>query len=169
MSVGPLPLLRQEGAVITQSIEVAQDDSLARHKTLNYWRKRISHALAAQAGADDVLCLTAAKLICETTRANVFLIEGDCLLTPGTDGPLLPGIMRGLVLDAAARMGLDVEEGPVPIEMLRRSDEAFLTNSVWGMLPLARIMSVELAAPGSVTRRLWSDILPWLCSGGGAR
>ena len=40
MTVGPLPLLiRQTGAVITQSIEVPRTIMLARHKTLNYWRK----------------------------------------------------------------------------------------------------------------------------------
>ena len=44
--------------------------------------------------------------------------------------------------------------------------EAFLTSSVRGMLPIARLMNAELPAPGPVTRRLWNDILPWLESGG---
>ena len=76
-------------------MQVAADDPLARHKTLNYWRKRIAQAQAKQAGSDDVLGLTADGLICETCRANVFLVEGRRLITPGLDGPLLPGVMRG--------------------------------------------------------------------------
>jgi branched-subunit amino acid aminotransferase/4-amino-4-deoxychorismate lyase len=169
MSASPLPPpSRPAGTVITQSIEVAHDDPLARHKTLNYWRKRIAHALALEAGSDDVLCLTAGRLICETTRANVFLVEGDRLVTPGTEGPLLLGVMRGFVLDVARRIGLDVEERPVPLESLHTFDEAFLTNSVRGMLPVARLMSAEWSAPGPVTRWLWAEVLRWLESGGGA-
>ncbi len=47
MTAGPLPPpLRESGAVITQTIQVSEDDPLARHKTLNYWRKRIAQAQA---------------------------------------------------------------------------------------------------------------------------
>ena len=38
MTVGPLPPpIPEPGSVVTQFIEVAADDPLARHKTLNYW------------------------------------------------------------------------------------------------------------------------------------
>ena len=65
MTAGPLPPpIREPGVVITQCIEVAADDPLARHKTLNYWRKRIAHAQAVEDGADEVICLTPERLIC---------------------------------------------------------------------------------------------------------
>ena len=143
-------------------MQVATDDPLTRHKTLNYWRKRIAQAQAIQAGSDDVLCLTPDGLICETCRANVFLVEGRRLITPGLDGPLLPGVMRGVVLERARRLGIEVEEGPVPLERISTTDEAFMTNSLWGMLPIARLMDRELPAPGPVTRQLWDETLPWL-------
>ena len=44
--------------------------------------------------------------------------------------------------------------------------EAFLTSSVRGMLPIARLLNSDLPSPGPVTRQLWNDILPWLESGG---
>ena len=46
------------------------------------------------------------------------------------------------------------------------ADEAFLTSSLRGMLPIARLLDRELPAPGPMTRRLWAEILPWLESGG---
>jgi branched-subunit amino acid aminotransferase/4-amino-4-deoxychorismate lyase len=169
MTVGPLPTpFRSPGAVMTQSMLVAPDDPLARHKTLNYWRKRIAHSQGLVQGSDDVLCLTPDGLICETTRSNIFLVEGCRLLTPGTDGPLLPGIMRRVVLDQAARMGLNVVEGPLPLDQIARADEAFLTNSVRGMLPIARLLDADLPAPGRVATHLWKDIVSWLESGGTA-
>jgi len=167
MTVGALPLpFHQRGAVVTQFIEVAAEDPLARHKTLNYWRKRIAHAQALAHGSDEVLCLSAERLILEATRSNIFLVEGRRLCTPGVDGALLPGVMRRLVLDRAARIGLEVEEGPLPLKRVGTAGEAFLTSSVRGMLPIARLMNAELPAPGPVTRQLWNDILPWLESGG---
>jgi branched-chain amino acid aminotransferase len=161
-----LPPTRIATAVITVSTQVTADDPLARHKTLNYWRKRIAQARAIEAGSDDVLTLTPDGLICETCRANVFLVQGRRLITPGLDGPLLPGVMRGLVLERARRLDIEVEDGPVALERIDAADEAFLTNSVRGMLPIARLMDRELPAPGPVTKRLWDEILPWLQSGG---
>jgi branched-subunit amino acid aminotransferase/4-amino-4-deoxychorismate lyase len=70
------------------------------------------------------------------------------------------------VLEHAERLGLEVQEGRVPMESLPTADEAFLTNSVAGMLPVSQLFRRELPAPGPVTQRLWSEILPWLESGG---
>jgi len=167
MTAGALPPpFHQPGAVISQFIEVAADDPLARYKTFNYWRKRIAHAQALAAGSDEVLCLSPERIILEGTRSNVFLVEGRRLCTPGVDGALLPGVMRRVVLDRAARLGLEVEEGPLPLARIDTASEAFLTSSVRGMLPIARLMNGELPVPGPVTRHLWNDILPWLESGG---
>ena len=74
--------------------------------------------------------------------------------------------MRQLVRDHAKRLASEVVEGPVPLESLETADEAFLTNSVQGMLPISRLFDRNLAAPGPVTEQLWSEILPWLESGG---
>jgi len=167
MTVAALPPpLRESGAVVTQVVEVASDDPLAHHKTLNYWRRRIAYSDALEAGSDEVLCITPDGLICEASRSNIFFVEEGRLITPGLDGPVLPGVMRGLVLDRAAQLGLDFEEGPLPPERAASASEAFLTSSVRGVLPIARLLHTDLPAPGPVTQRLWDDILPWLKRGG---
>ena len=117
-------------------------------------------------GADEVICLTPEGLICEASRANLFLVDGQRLSTPGLDGPLLPGIMRRVVLEQATRIGLEIEEGPLPVERLFSADEAFLTSSLRGILPIARLMEHELPAPGPLTRQLRDEVLVWLESGG---
>jgi branched-subunit amino acid aminotransferase/4-amino-4-deoxychorismate lyase len=170
MTAGPLPPpLPRPGAVVTRSLRVSPDDPLAKHKTLNYWRRRIAYSQALEEGSDDVLCLTPDGLICEATRFNVFLVDGQRLLTPGVSGPLLPGIMRRVVIERAANLGIPIVEGPLPQEEIARAGEAFLTSSVRGMLPVARFLDVDLTVPGPVTTRLWIDIVSWLESGGLAR
>jgi branched-subunit amino acid aminotransferase/4-amino-4-deoxychorismate lyase len=167
MTAGRLPPpIRESGAFITFNWPVVADDFLAKHKTLNYWRKQITQGHAAGCLSDDVLFVTPAGLVCETSRANIFLVDGGRLSTPGADGPLLAGVMRGVVLERAKLLGLDVVCGPLPRERIATADEAFLTNSVRGMLPIARLLDRELPSPGPVTRQLWSDVSQWLESGG---
>ena len=167
MTAGALPApLPQSGAVIRQSIQIADDHPLARHKTLNYWRMRIAYDAALAARSDEVLCMTPAGLLCEGTRSNLFFVFGRRLVTPSADGPLLPGIMRRLVIEHAGRVGLQTVEAPLPLEEVATADEAFLTSSVRGVAPIAALMNYEFAVPGPITSRLWEAILPWLESGG---
>ena len=170
VSAGPLPPpTAGEGVRILRSILADPDDPLARHKTLNYWRRRIEQGRAAEEGADELLCVTPDGKICEGTRTNLFLVRGGILMTPGTDGPLLDGVMRRVVIEQARVLGIEVSEGPVPLDAIDSTDEAFLTNSVRGMLPVARLLQAGFTAPGPMTRRLWDRILPWLESGGTTR
>lgn len=165
MTAGALPPATPGGARIVRSILADPEDPLARHKTLNYWRRRIEQARAAAEGADEVLCVTPDGRVCEGTRSNIFLVRDGRLITPGADGPLLDGVMRRLVIEHARSVGIEVVEGPVDLVAIGRADEAFLTNSVRGMLPVARLLSAEFPAPGPATRRLWEKILARLNSG----
>ena len=88
-------------------------------------------------------------LIREATRSNIFVVEGRCLVTPSLDGPLLPGVMRGLVLERAASLAMEIIEGPLPLKRIRSVDEAFLTNSVRGIRPIARLMNARIAGAGT--------------------
>jgi branched-subunit amino acid aminotransferase/4-amino-4-deoxychorismate lyase len=163
MTAQPLvPPFRDSGLTVGHTMQVTNDDPLARHKTLNYWRKRIALATAHDVGSDDVLCITPDGFICETCRANIFLVESDRLLTPSLEGPLLPGVMRQVVLERAAVIGIPVEEKPLPLVHVQAADEAFLTNSLRGIVPIAELLDRDLPAPGPITRRLWSDVRPWL-------
>jgi branched-subunit amino acid aminotransferase/4-amino-4-deoxychorismate lyase len=167
MTAGPLPQPPSgDGARILRSIIADPEDPLLRHKTLNYWRRRIEQARAAGDHADEVLCVTPDGRICEGMRSNIFLVRSGRLITPRADGPLLDGIMRRVAIERARSCGIGVLEGAVTLDAIETADEAFLTNSVRGMLPIARLLHAELPAPGPVTQRLWGTVLPWLESGG---
>lgn len=160
------PAARAGGAILDRFWGVAYGDRTAHHKCLNYWHRRLAHDEAGARGTDEALSRTRDDLIWEGSRTNLFLVMGDLVTTPRADGPLVPGIMRGVVLERARGMGLKVGEGEFALSVLEQAHEAFLTNSVRGIVPIRRIRSRRFPAPGPVSMRLWDDILPWLERGG---
>lgn len=163
MTAGPLPpASKTGGARIDRSRFADPDDPLARHKTLNYWRQRIEQERAAAEGADEVLSVTPDGRICEGLRSNLFLVRKGRLFTPTTDLPILPGVMREAVIDRARSVGIEVVEGTIRIEEIADFDEAFLTNSVRGMLPVSRLLGAEFPAPGVLSGGLWDQVRGWL-------
>ena len=83
---------------------------------------------------DVVLLLNQYKRLVESTHANVFLVSGNTLFTPGTDQGCIPGIMRQVVITLATQNGLVVNDQsrltPVSLE---EAEEVFLTSAVTGI------------------------------------
>jgi 4-amino-4-deoxychorismate lyase len=65
--------------------------------------------------------------------------DGGDVVTPPLDADVLPGVTRAIVLGLCAELGIAVREAAVPLEMLRRAEEVFVTNSVQEVLPLSRV------------------------------
>lgn len=143
----------------------AKTDPLARYKTLNYWERRLAFEYAQREGADDSVILTTDHLFVETTRMNLFAVQGERLLTAADDGRILPGVFRELVLEICGRIGLEVQQIDFGLKraILERSREAFATNSVRGIAPIGEISGVgEYNAPGPVTTRLIEECRRWI-------
>lgn len=161
MRSGPLPPLAPPGGAVLgpPALTVAESDPLARHKTLNYWAKRIALERAKEIGHDETLIQSADGALWEGTRTNLFLVQGRTLATPWLDGPVLPGVMRALVLERAVQLGLRVEQRRLFMTDLNLADEVFLTNSVRGIVPVGRFGARTYDAPGPLTRTLRDDTL----------
>ena len=145
------------------SPSAAPDDFTARHKTLNYWFKRVAYEEARDRGYDETLIEANPWGYTEASRSNHFVIDNNQLITCSADAPIVPGIMRQLVLDVAEELPLDVQELPgLDPDQLNRATEVFLTNAVRGIIPVARVDSpggpIAWPAPGPWTRRL-QDLL----------
>ena len=166
MRQAPLPPpLAATGAIVGfGSWTLAEGDLLARHKTLNYWSRRLAYEQGRQRGADEVLLATPDGRFWEGTRTNLFLVRDGALLTPGLNGPVLPGIMRALVLELAAGVGLSLVscEGGVSATDLDTADEVFLTNAVRVIVPVGTMPGRSYTAPGPWTCRLLDRVTDWL-------
>lgn len=149
---GPLPLdIPKLGATIIEApFRVDCDDPLARHKTLNYWARRIAYDRAVEQGGHEALIFDRRDRPCEGSRTNLFVVNGDTVVTPPLTDPIVPGLMRRAVIESAVEIGLRVVEASLSQDDLRNCSEIFLTNSVRGIIPVVRLM-------GTVDRRLSGD------------
>jgi len=113
---------------------------LGRHKTTSRLAWDLAREEARAAGADEVLLVSPDAEVLEGSASNVFVVRaGGDVFTPPLAADVLPGVTRGVVLELCDRLGIISHQGPVPLEMLRWATEAFLTNSVQELLPLAEI------------------------------
>jgi len=134
-------------------------DPTAGHKTVNYWWRLRELQNAAAKGAGESVVFMVDNHVSGGCVSNLFAVVKGVLVTPiargeeeGEDAvpsPVLPGVTRMRVLDAARERGMDVAVRPVVVEDLLAADEVFLTNSSWGVLPVIRL-EAETIGDGAV-------------------
>lgn len=119
---------------------------------------------AERAGVDDALFLTIGGEISEGTTANVWALVGDRLVTPPLAAAILPGTTRTWLFDHAGDLGLRAEEATVRPDDLVASDEAFLSSSVAGIVPLVALdgRPVGRGLPGPWTRGIREARERWI-------
>lgn len=130
---------------------------------------RIEQVLAAEeavtAGWFDGLMLDEAGVIAEATRHNLFVVRDGRLQTPVLADCGVSGVMRGLVLEAAAASGVGAEETILRSGDLAGVEEAFLTNAVRGLVPVGRLAGKALGQPvmpGRLAPALRAAGVTWL-------
>ena len=117
------------------------------------------HRLARARGFDDGLFVDPSGFVTEGPTWNLFLVREGRVVTPPLERGILEGITRGLVLGLCPGLGLAAEERPVRLDEARAADEAFITSTTRGVMPVAALDDRELPAPGPVTRRLRDALL----------
>lgn len=116
------------------------------HKTTSYIENLIACRRARADGFHDALWLDGRGSIAETSTANIFFQAGGRLLTPG-EGALLPGIVRGWILERADAFGLEVLEEEIDAAAARDFEHAFITNSIIGIVPVLAAGEATFADP----------------------
>ncbi len=109
---------------------------------------------ALDRGADTAVLCTPTGALAEGPGFNVWLVRKGALLTPRTN--VLEGITRRTVFDLAAEMGVPAREADLAADDLRRADEAFLSSTAGGIMPVARVDGQPLGpgGPGPLSLRL---------------
>jgi len=159
--VAPPPPGHLDAGLHLATSRVRRDPSspLAALKTTSRADYVYARLEARKAGADDALFLTTDGHLSEATSANLFLIRGIELATPSLSAAILPGTTRDWILGWAARVGLHANEALLLPEDLATADEAFLSSSVAGILPVTRFDGAFIGTgePGAWTQRARAD------------
>lgn len=163
----PAAILARGVHAIVASIRRDPTSPLASIKTTSRADHVHARLEAERAAVDDALFLTIDGRISESTTANVWAIVGDRLLTPPPSAAILAGTTRAWLLGHAASAdgGLVAEERDLRPDDLVAADEAFLSSSVAGIVPLTAFegRSIGSGRPGELTlalraaRELWVD------------
>ncbi len=145
-----------EEPAVVHSVETRRipDASLpSAAKTHNYLNGILARLELRGTDADEALCCDLAGNVAEGTTSTCFFLRDGTLCTPATDGPVLPGITREIVLEIAEDAGIEVEEGAYTLADLYEADEAFLTNRTWELRPIERLDDEPIGG-GPVTAEL---------------
>jgi len=116
--------------------------ALASAKSMSYAENMGAQDAAVAAGADDALLVGHDGTVLEAPTANVFWREGDRLVTPALELPILAGVTRAVVIEIAGR---PVEEGVFPLDRLLGADEVFLCSSIREVMPVSAVDGTSFA------------------------
>ena len=108
--------------------------------------RRLLDRLSSSGGSVPLLVEDDGDLL-EAAWANVWILEGERIITPPADGRILPGVTRELLLVHAPEIGLIAIAEPISLDRARRADAIFLTSSL--RLAASAALEGSAANPGS--------------------
>jgi len=146
----PLSGLRLATVHVRRGAPDVQDPALNSHSKLNCIQACIQ---ASKAGADEALMLDPQGFVATCNSTNFFIARDGELWAPTTRYQM-PGVTRGTVLKVACQAGITVRETEFSLTSVYGADEAFVTGTFAGLLPVASVdgrvigaCSVDAAAP----------------------
>ena len=106
------------------------------HKTLNYGDCIMEKRRAKEMGIQEPIFLNTKGEIAEGATTNVFFIKDKQIIAPPLSCGMLPGIIRECLYSTYS-----IKEQIILPEDIEEFDEMFLTNSLLGIMPVAKLGS----------------------------
>ena len=110
-------------------------------KSTCYTDNLISLKNARSSGFDEALHLNFSDEVCEGAISNIFFIKNGVVKTPAVKCGLLPGIMRGKVIEKLKQKNIPFQEGRYSFSEFIEADEVFITNSLMHVMWVNKIDS----------------------------
>jgi branched-chain amino acid aminotransferase len=122
----------------------------------NYHWLDLQRALldAYDRGGETAILVDRQGNVVEGPGFNVFAVKNDAIATP--DRGVLEGVTRKTVIELARDLGIPLESRPIEADELRQADEAFVTSTAGGVMPVTTVDGSPLGdgSPGPLTLRL---------------
>lgn len=106
-----------------------------------YANSYLAQTEALEQGNDTAVLVDEEGNLSEAAVSNLFLIDGDRLVTPSLSGDVFPGLTRSLLIDLAEGMGTAVEERGVRAREIEQFEGAFLCSTLLEVRPVSRLGS----------------------------
>ncbi|MFD0307837.1 aminotransferase class IV [Streptomyces sp. NPDC127119] len=136
-------------AVITVPWTRNERGALTGLKTTSYAENVVALARAREHGGSEALFANTVGQLCEGTGSNVFVVLDGEIHTPPVASGCLAGITRALTVEWTG-----AKETDLPLGVLERAEEVFLTSTLRDVQAVHRVDDRELpGAPGPVTAK----------------
>ena len=123
------------------------------YKTLNYADNIFEKKKSKKLGYDEPIFLNSRSLVTEGATSNIFIIVNNEIYTPKLSSGLLNGIIRQYIIS-----NYPVIETDIDLEFLNKADEIFLTNSLFGIMPVSSLENKKLKSQ-KISREILSKYL----------
>lgn len=141
-------------ARLTRSVVVQSEHRFSKSmKTLSYLDNAYALQIAATRGFDDAILFDSSKHVTETALANLFIVQGERVVTPRASSGCLLGVTRDIILTRLSHQ-FEIREGDVAITDVESADEVFITSALRDIQPVECVDSWHYKAPGKVTSHL---------------
>jgi 4-amino-4-deoxychorismate lyase len=139
------PAAAQNQGVVVRICDTRLGDNprLAGIKHLNRLEQVLAQAEWRDPAVAEGLMLDSAGCVIEGTMSNLFVLNEGRLLTSDLSRCGIAGVMRGLVLEMAASLGLPCAVEEMTLDDLGEADALFLTNSLIGIWPVRALEGRE--------------------------
>ena len=124
-------------------------------KNFHWMDMKLALFEAHDQGRDSSVLCDRDGYLAESPGANIFLVKDSVLYTP--DSGCLEGITRKTTLELADELGIPTRVEKVHADQLLASDEAFITSTAGGIMPVNSIdgkVMGGIEGPGDLTTRL---------------
>lgn len=122
----------------------------------NYMNSQLAKMESVFNGFDEAIMLDYSGMVSEGSGENIFLVKDDVIYTPHSALSILSGITRDSVIELAKDEGIEINEEPIPREMLYLADEIFLTGTAAEVTPVKSVDQIKIGSGkrGPVTEKL---------------
>lgn len=95
-------------------------------------------------------------VVTEGVTSSAFIVRGNMLITRASNGSILPGIRRKVILKMARENDIGLQEREFTLEEACIADEAFMSSATTLVLPVVSIDGCKIGdgRPGPVTQKL---------------
>jgi len=107
-------------------------------KSANLLANALAKKKAQRAGVDEAL-LVEDDLVREGASSSFFAVRGSRVITHPLDEHILPGVVRDRVISLALEARIRVDERPLRETELFDMEEAFITSTTMGVMPVGEI------------------------------
>ncbi len=124
-----------------------------RIKSLNYLNNVLAKLEAEQMGALEAIMLNNEGYVAECTGDNLFIVQGNRIITPDPSSGALRGITRQAIMEIGEELAMPVEERNLTRYDVWSADECFLTGTAAEVIPVVKVDArvIGKGKPGKIT------------------